>query len=57
MKHCDVCKKALNSENTADGVNGFEKRTIIPEAPEKSRAEEVCESCYKSWREVKDGKE
>ena len=56
MKHCATCKKELNAKNTADGVNGFEKRMVIPEAPEKTRAEEVCKECYDAWRAEKDGK-
>jgi len=56
MKKCASCNRELNEKNTADGVNGFEKRYVIPEAPEKTRAEEVCDTCYKAWRAEKDFK-
>lgn len=49
-KKCDRCKKALTKENTADGVNGYEIRTIIPEASHISKAEEVCRSCFEEFR-------
>lgn len=45
-KTCDRCKKELTPENTANGVDGFEIRSVIPEAPEKTRAEEACKTCY-----------
>ena len=56
MHKCDGCKKDITPELSADGVNGFEKRTVIPEAPEKSRSEELCSICYTSFRKEKDGK-
>jgi hypothetical protein len=56
MKKCDNCKKDITPEKSADGFNGFEKRTVIPEAPEKTRAEEVCKDCYIDFRKEKDPK-
>lgn len=45
-KVCDHCKKELTQENTPNGVNGYEVRTVIPEAPNVTKFEEVCKSCY-----------
>lgn len=46
MKKCDFCKKDLTALNTADGVNGFEIRERIKEAPQATRTFEACKSCY-----------
>ncbi len=46
MGKCYFCKKELNASNTADGVNGFEIRERIKEAPEKTRTHEACKDCY-----------
>jgi len=50
VRHCDRCKKPLTAENSADGVNGFEIRYAVPEAPEKTKAEEACNDCYADFR-------
>ena len=55
MHKCSECKKDITSELSADGVNGFEKRVSIPEAPNATRAEELCKVCYKKFRSEKDG--
>ena len=55
-KLCDVCKKELDEKNTADGVNGYEIREVIPEAPGVTRAKAACKECYVSFREAKYGK-
>jgi len=46
MKKCHFCKKDLDQSNTADGVNGFEIRERIKEAPNATRTFEACSDCY-----------
>lgn len=55
MTHkCADCKKDIVGENSADGVNGFEAREVIPEAPNATKARELCKSCYAKFRSGKD---
>ena len=54
MRKCESCKKDITPELSADGKNGFEKRQVIPEAPNVSKAEEVCKKCYDEFRDKKD---
>ena len=53
MHKCASCKKDITPELSSDGVNGFEKRTVIPEAPNVTKAEELCKKCYADFRSEK----
>lgn len=52
MNKCDKCNKSFTKDNSPDGVNGYGIQEIIKEAPNQTKALELCKDCYvKAYKE------